>query len=61
MGHGPEGAAFISQKLDHNGAYSASARTVSGILTTVGAAGNAGRAFMQVEWTMVPAVAATKV
>lgn len=40
--------------------YSASARTISGIITTVGAAGSAGRTRMVVLYVLPTAVAATK-
>jgi hypothetical protein len=41
--------------------YSASARVISGIVTTVGAAGSAGRTRMVVIWTIPTTTAATKV
>jgi len=41
--------------------YSATARNIIGVVTTVGAAGNAGRTNMQVIYSVGTAVAATKV
>lgn len=45
---GKPGAYLVLASGLRSAAYSASARIISGIVTTVGAAGNAGRSFMQV-------------
>lgn len=59
---GKEGAYLSLTTGLRSAAYSASARVISGIVTTVGAAGSAGRTFMSVLYTLPPSVpAATKV
>jgi hypothetical protein len=45
---GKEGAYYVAATGELETAWSASARVVSGIVVTVGAAGNAGRTYMQV-------------
>ena len=57
---GKEGAYLSLTTGARSAAYSASARVVSGIITTVGAAGNAGRTRMMVIYVLPTAVAATK-
>lgn len=58
---GKQGAYLVAASGTRTTAYSASARVVSGIITTVGAAGSAGRSFMEVHYTLPTATAATKV
>lgn len=58
---GKEGAYLSLTTGARSAAYSASARVVSGIITTVGTTGSAGRTFMAVLWIMPTAAAATKV
>lgn len=58
---GKEGVYLATATGTRSAAYSASARAVAGIVTTVGAAGNAGRTFMAVEYVLPTATAATKV
>lgn len=48
---GKEGAYYVTASGLLSAAYSASARVISMIVTTVGASGNAGRSFMQVSYT----------
>jgi hypothetical protein len=57
---GKEGAYLSLTTGARTTAYSASARVVSGIVTTVGASGNAGRTRMMVIYALPTAVAATK-
>lgn len=58
---GKEGAYLSLTTGLRSVAYSASARVISGVITTVGAAGSAGRTFMSVLYTLPPLVtAATK-
>lgn len=58
---GKPGAYLSTTTGLRSAAYSAAARVVSGIITTVGAAGNAGRSFMLVSYVLPTASAATKV
>lgn len=61
---GKQGAYLDATTGKRSAAYSASARVISGIVTTVGAAGNAGRTRMSVQFTTVGSgvvTAATKV
>jgi len=58
---GKQGAYIVAATGQRSTAYSASSRAVSGIVTTVGGAGNAGRTFMTVHYSLPTAVAATKV
>lgn len=58
---GKPGAYLDTSTGKRSAAYSASARVVSGIVTTVGAAGSAGRSFMAVHYVLPTASAATKV
>lgn len=48
---GKEGAYLSLSTGKRSAAYSASARVISFIVTTVGASGNAGRSFLQVSYT----------
>ena len=57
---GKQGAYIVTATGELN-SYSASARTISGIITTVGATGSAGRTRMLVIYVTPIAVAATKV
>lgn len=57
---GKQGAYLNTTTGARSAAYSASARVISGVVTTVGAAGNAGRTRMMVVYTLPTAVAATK-
>ena len=58
---GKEGAYYVAATGELETAWSASARAISGIVVTVGAAGNAGRTYMQVVYTDPAGVgAATK-
>lgn len=57
---GKEGAYLSLTTGARTAAYSASARTVSGIITTVGATGSAGRTRMMVLYVLPTATAATK-
>lgn len=47
---GKEGAYYVAATGLLSTAYSATARVISFIVTTVGAAGSAGRSFMEVKW-----------
>jgi hypothetical protein len=58
---GKEGAYLSLTTGKRSAAYSASARVVSFIVTTVGAAGNAGRSFGSVHYVLPTPSAATKV
>lgn len=58
MAGGKAGAYIANSQVSPR--YSASARTVSGIVTTVGAAGNAGRTRMTVMYSVPVSSAATK-
>lgn len=58
---GKEGAYLVLATGLRSAAYTASARAVSCIITTVGAAGNAGRSFYAVEYALPTTTAATKV
>jgi len=58
---GKPGAYLSTTTGLRSAAYSAAARVISGIVTTVGAAGNAGRSFMLVSYVLPTATAATKV
>ncbi len=58
---GKQGAYIVAATGQRSTAYSASSRAVSGIVTTIGAAGNAGRSFMSVHYTLPTATAAAKV
>lgn len=58
---GKEGAYLVTATGLLSAAYSASARVVSGIVVTVGAAGSAGRTRMLVVYSLPTATAATKV
>lgn len=57
---GQEGAYLSTTTGKRSAAYSASARVVSGIVVTVGAAGNAGRTFMLVNYSLPTGSAAAK-
>lgn len=57
---GKEGAYLSTTTGLRSAAYSASARVISGVITAVGAAGNAGRSFMAVLYTLPTVSAATK-
>lgn len=57
---GKPGAYLNTTTGARSAAYSASARAVSAIVTTVGAAGNAGRSFFAVVYALPTATAATK-
>lgn len=57
---GKGGAYFTGTNTHVNPRYSAAARVISGIVTTVGAAGSAGRTNMQVVYSVPTSVAATK-
>lgn len=57
---GKEGAYLSTSTGLRSAAYSASARTISGSVVTVGAAGSAGRTFMLVSWSLPTATAAAK-
>lgn len=57
---GKEGAYLVPATGARSAAYSASARVISFVAVTVGAAGNAGRTFGAVLWTVPTATAATK-
>ncbi len=57
---GKEGAYLSTTTGLRSAAYSASARVVSFIVTTVGAAGNAGRTFGAVIYALPTPVAAVK-
>ena len=48
---GKEGAYLVPASGTRSAAYSASSRVISGVVTTVGAAGNAGRTRMTVLYT----------
>ena len=58
---GKEGAYLVLATGARTKAYAATARVVSCILTTVGAAGNAGRSFFAVQYVLPTTTAATKV
>ncbi len=58
---GKQGAYIVAATGQRSTAYSASSRAVSGIIITVGGAGNAGRTFMSVHYVLPTATAATKV
>lgn len=61
---GKEGAYLVLATGARSAAYSAAARVISGIITTVGAAGNAGRTILEVLFTTTGSgivVAAVKV
>jgi hypothetical protein len=58
---GKEGVYLVTATGLLNTAYSATARAISGIITTVGAAGSAGRTRMVVVYTPPVSSAATKV
>lgn len=61
---GKEGAYLVPATGARSAAYSAAARVISGIITTVGAAGNAGRTILEVLFTTTGSgivVAAVKV
>lgn len=59
---GQEGVYYVSATGELETAWSASARVISGIVVTVGAAGNAGRTYMQVLYSDPANIgAATKV
>lgn len=58
---GKEGVYLVTATGLRSAAYSATARVISFIVTTVGAAGNAGRSFGMVVWSRPTATAATKV
>jgi len=57
---GKQGAYLVAATGTRTAAYSASSRLVSGIITTVGTTGNAGRTFMEVVYSLPTATAATK-
>ena len=57
---GKEGAYLVTATGLLNTSYSASARVISGIVTTVGAAGSAGRTRLLVQYVLPIATAATK-
>ncbi len=58
---GKAGASMVAASGTRTRAYSASARVISGVITTVGATGSAGRSFMEVRYTDSAATgAATK-
>ncbi len=57
---GKPGAYLSTTTGLRSAAYSAAARVISGIVTTVGAAGNAGRSFMLVSYILPTASAAVK-
>jgi hypothetical protein len=57
---GKQGVYLVAATGLRSAAYSASARTIAGIVTSVGA-GTAGRTFMLVTWSKPTATAATKV
>lgn len=57
---GKEGAYLSLTTGARSAAYSAAARVISFVVATVGAAGNAGRSFGMVVWTVPTATAATK-
>lgn len=57
---GKEGAYLSLTTGKRSAAYSASARTINAQVTTVGAAGNAGRTFVAVVYVLPTASAATK-
>lgn len=57
---GKEGSYLSTTTGLRSAAYSASARTISWIVTTVGAAGNAGRTFGAVHYVLATPTAATK-
>lgn len=57
---GKEGVYVVVATGLQNTSYSASARVISGIIVTVGAAGNAGRTRMVVVYSLPTASAATK-
>lgn len=56
---GKQGAYLVAASGTRTTAYSASARTISGVIVSVGA-GTAGRSFMEVLWTIPTATAAVK-
>jgi hypothetical protein len=58
---GKEGAYLSLTTGARSAAYSASARVVSFVVTTVGAAGNAGRSFGAVVYVLPTATAAAKI
>lgn len=58
---GKPGAYLSTTTGLRSAAYSAAARVISGQITTVGAAGSAGRSFMLVSYILPTASAATKV
>lgn len=58
---GKEGVYLVTATGLRSTAYSATARVISFIVTTVGAAGSAGRSFGMVVWSIPTATAATKV
>lgn len=57
---GKQGAYLDTTTGKRTNAYSASARVLSGVITTVGASGSAGRTTMTVLYTTPTSVAATK-
>jgi len=57
---GKQGVYLVAATGLRSAAYSASARLVTGIITTVGTTGSAGRTFMSVLYTNPTATAATK-
>lgn len=57
---GKEGAYLVTATGARSAAYSAAERVISFVAVTVGAAGNAGRSFGMVVWTVPTATAATK-
>lgn len=58
---GKEGAYLVQASGLENTSYSASQRVISGVITTVGAAGSAGRTRMLVMYVLPTATAAVKV
>lgn len=58
---GKQGVYLVAATGLRSAAYNAAARLVTGIVTTVGTTGNAGRTFMSVLWTNPTPTAATKV
>ena len=58
---GKQGAYLVAASGTRTNAYSTAERVISGIVVTVGAAGNAGRTYMEVIYSVPTAAAATKV